>query len=253
MSRKSINHTPFGYGIEGLAMGIRRITPDVDSYLDEDEDITPASAAPEEDLFEEEDENEVAARSSVVQVGWAAAKKAVKAASKAFATDFRFEEDVQLIKFLSAEPMSFSQHWVQRQGKKSFICLGDSSCPLCRAGNKPEQKFAFSVVNLSSDDDPTVSMMTVGLRLCGQLEKLDSDPKTGPLDRLYWAVSKSGQGQKTSYSIQAVKDRDLAEDWDLDPQDVVAALKSLKPLGPDAFRMSTVAELSEIAREIPED
>lgn len=230
-------------------MAVRRITPDVDSYLDEDLKATESDAA----MFEDEDEDEVPARSSVVQVGWAAAKKAVAKASKAFATDFRFEEDVQLIKFLGSEPMSFSQHWVQRQGKKSFICLGDSSCPLCRAGNKPEQKFAFSIVNLSSDDDPAVSLMTVGLRLCGQLEKLDSDPKTGPLSRLYWAVSKSGQGQKTSYSIMPVKDRDLAEDWDLDPTDVVEALKPLKPLGPEALRMSSKAELAEIARELPEE
>jgi len=231
-------------------MAVRRITPDVESYL-EDDDLTVTAS--DDAVFEDEDEDEVPARSSVVQVGWAAAKKAVAKASKAYATDFRFEEDVQLVKFLSPEPMSFSQHWVQRQGKKSFVCLGDSSCPLCRAGNKPEQKFAFSVVNLSSDDEPTVALMTVGLRLCGQLEKLDSDPKTGPLNRLYWAVSKSGQGQKTSYSIMPVKDRDLAEDWDLDPTDVTTALKALKPLGPEALRMSTKAELAEIAREIPED
>lgn len=236
-----------------MAMGIRRVTPDVDSYLDEDEDITTTTT--DADIFEDEDEDEVPNRSSVVQVGWAAAKKAQAQASKAYTTDFRFEEDVQLIKFISSEPMSFSQHWVQREGRKSFVCLGDSSCPLCRAGNKPEQKFAFSVVNLSADDadEPKVSLMTVGLRLCGQLEKLDSDTKTGPLNRLYWAVSKSGKGQKTSYSIMSVKERDLAEDWDLDPVEVGAVLQQLQPLTPQALRMSTKAELAEIARELPED
>jgi hypothetical protein len=219
----------------------------VDSYLDDEELVVDAEA-----LFETENEDEVAERSSVIQVGWAAAKKVQAKVSKSYASDFKFDEDVQLIKFLSPEPMSFSQHWVQRTGKKSFICLGTSDCPLCRAGNKAESKFAFSVVTLS-DETQQVQMMTVGLRLCGQLEKLNGDPKTGPLDRLFWAVSKSGQGTKTSYSIMPVKERDLPEDWDLDLDEVTQILSELKPLGPDALRMPTKAELSEIARELPED
>jgi len=220
----------------------------VNSYLDDEVDTSVAV----NDIFETEDEDEVAERSSVVQVGWAAAKKVAAKVSKSYASDFKFEEDVQLIKFLSAEPMSFSQHWVQRTGKKSFVCLGTSQCPLCRAGNKAENKFAFSIVNLM-EEEPQVQMMTVGLRLCGQLEKLNSDPKTGPLDRIFWAVSKSGQGTKTSYSIMPVKERDLPEDWDLDASEVAELIRDLQPLGPDALRMSTKAELTEIAREIPED
>lgn len=223
----------------------------VNSYLDEDlEDLeTPAVEA---DLFAEEDEDESADRSSVIQVGWAAAKKVQAKVSKSFATDFKFDEDVQLIKFLSPEPMIFSQHWVQRTGKKSFVCLGTSQCPLCRAGNKAENKFAFSIVNLM-EEEPQVQLMTVGMRLCGQLEKLNSDPKTGPLDRMFWAVSKSGQGTKTSYSIMPVKERDLPDDWDLDATEVVGLISAFKPLGTDALRMSTKSELVDIAREIPED
>lgn len=220
----------------------------VNSYLDDEVDTSVAV----DEIFETEDADEVAERSSVVQVGWAAAKKVAAKVSKSYASDFKFEEDVQLIKFLSAEPMSFSQHWVQRTGKKSFVCLGTSQCPLCRAGNKAENKFAFSIVNLM-EEDPQVQIMTVGLRLCGQLEKLNSDPKTGPLDRIFWAVSKSGQGTKTSYSIMPVKERDLPEDWDLDASEVAQAISDLSPLGPEALRMSTKAELADIAREIPED
>lgn len=226
------------------------VNANVSSYLDEDEDatITPSEDA----IFETEDEDEAADRSSVIQVGWAAAKKVQAKVAKAYATDFKFEEDVQLIKFLSPEPMIFSQHWVQRTGKKSFVCLGTSQCPLCRAGNKAENKFAFSVVNLS-DEAPSVQLMTVGMRLCGQLEKLNGDPKTGPLDRMFWAVSKSGQSTKTSYSIMPVKERDLPEDWDLDAEHVRQTLSTFSPLGTDALRMSTKAELVDIAREIPED
>jgi len=226
---------------------------DISSYLsDEDMDSlrTPADSVYEsEDVFENED---AAPAAAVIKVGWGEARKAQAKATKTYANDFKFDEEVQLIKFLSPDPMSFSQHWVQRQGKKSFVCLGTSDCPLCRAGNKSDSKFAFSVVNLS-EDEPTVQVMVVGLRLCGQIEKLNNDPKTGPIDRMFWAVSKSGVGTKTTYSIMMVKDRDLSDDWDLELADVNATLSTLKPLGPDSIRISTKAELSEIARELPED
>ena len=94
--------------------------------------------------------------------------------------------------------------------------------------------------------------MIVGVRLCGQLEKLASNAKTGPLNRpdLYWAVSKTGQGTKTAYSIVPVKERDLAEEWEIDPIAAAELIKTMKPLGPEALHTSTKAELAEIAREI---
>lgn len=229
-------------------MGIRietTETPNVDSYVVE----TPTTEVLEE-IFHTEDETEIPERSSVIQTGWAAAKKAVAKSNKTFATDFRFDEDVQLIKFIGNEPMSFMQHWVNRPGKKSFISIGEGD-PLVAVGSKPDQKFAFTVLNLS-DEDPQLQLMVVGVRLCGQLEKLDSDKKTGPLNRpdIYWAVSKSGTGTKTSYSVTPVKERDLAEDWGIDPVAASELIKTMKPLGPDALHTSTKAELAEIAREI---
>lgn len=223
------------------SLKIKKDTPNVDSY---------GSADIEEDLFEIEDEDEAPVRSSSVQKGWAAAKKVASAQSKSFATDFKFDEDVQLIKFITDEPMAFMQHWVNRPGKKSFISTGEND-PLIKVGSVPSPKFAFTVLNIS-DEEPEVQLMTVGVRLCGQLEKLASNPKTGPLNRadLYWAVSKSGQGTKTSYSVVPVKERDLAEEWELDPVAVAELVKSAKPLGQEALQMSTQAELSEIAREI---
>jgi hypothetical protein len=229
-------------------MGIRienQATPNLDTYVSE----TPTQEVLEE-IFAAEDETETPERSSIIQTGWAAAKKAVAKSSKSFATDFRFDEDVQLIKFIGNEPMTFMQHWVNRPGKKSFISIGEGD-PLIAVGSKPDQKFAFTVLNLS-DEDPQLQLMVVGIRLCGQLEKLDSNAKTGPLNRpdLYWAVSKSGTGTKTSYTINPVKERDLAEDWGIDPVAAAELIKTMKPLGPEALHTSTKAELAEIAREI---
>jgi hypothetical protein len=229
-------------------MGIRienNATPNLDSYV-----VDPITPQDLEEIFTAEDETETPERSSVIQTGWAAAKKAVAKSSKTFATDFRFDEDVQLIKFIGNEPMSFMQHWVNRPGKKSFISIGEGD-PLIAVGSKPDQKFAFTVLNLS-DEDPQLQLMIVGVRLCGQLEKLDSDKKTGPLNRpdMYWAVSKTGTGTKTSYTINPVKERDLAEDWGIDPVAAAELIKTMKPLGPEALHTSTKAELAEIAREI---
>jgi len=218
--------------------------PNVDSYT------TPASVIASDDLFIEEDENVSSSTSSSIQTGWSAAKKAVAKSTKSFATDFKFDEDVQLVKFISDEPIVFMQHWVNRPGKKSFISIGEGD-PLVEVGSIPSQKFAFTVLNLS-DEEPQVQLMIVGVRLCGQLEKLASDKKTAPLNRpdMYYAVSKTGTGTKTSYSVVPVKERDLAEEWDIDPVAAADLIKSLKPLGPEALHTSTKAELAEIAREI---
>jgi hypothetical protein len=218
--------------------------PNVDSYT------TPASVIASDDLFIEEDENVSSSTSSSIQTGWSAAKKAVAKSTKSFATDFKFDEDVQLVKFISDEPIVFMQHWVNRPGKKSFISIGEGD-PLVEVGSVPSQKFAFTVLNLS-DEEPQVQLMIVGVRLCGQLEKLASDKKTAPLNRpdMYYAVSKTGTGTKTSYSVVPVKERDLAEEWDIDPVAAAELVKSLKPLGPEALHTSTKAELAEIAREL---
>ena len=225
------------------SLKVKTAVPNVNEYaISSDEELV--------DLFTEEDENEAPEQSSVIQTGWAAAKKATAKTTKTFATDFRFDEDVQLIKFISDEPHVFMQHWINRPGKKSFISIGEGD-PLIAVGSKPDQKFAFTVLNLS-DEEPQLQMMIVGVRLCGQLEKLASNAKTGPLNRpdLYWAVSKTGTGTKTAYSIVPVKERDLAEEWQLDPVACSELIKTMKPLGRDALHISTKAELAEIAREI---
>ena len=229
------------------SLKVKKDAPNIDAYA---QPQMSATAEDFEDVFIEEDEDETPSHSSVVQKGWAAAKKAAANSNKTFTTDFRFDEDVQLIKFISDEPMAFMQHWVNRPGKKSFISIGEGD-PLIAVGSKPDQKFAFTVLNLS-DEDPQLQLMVVGVRLCGQLEKLASNSKTGPLNRsdLYWAVSKSGQGTKTSYSIVPVKERDLAEEWEIDPVAAAELIKTMKPLGQEALHMSTKAELAEIAREI---
>ena len=217
-------------------------TPNVDTYI--------VDATPETNSFVPENENEIPAHSSVIQTGWAAAKKAVDKSKETFTTDFRFTEEPQLIKFISSDPMSFMQHWINRTGKKSFISIGEGD-PLIAVGSKPDQKFAFTVVNFSAEA-PQLQLMIVGVRLCTQLEKLANSKITGPLNRpdMYFSVCKSGVGLKTIYTITAVKERDIADEWQLDPVKLAEFVRPMKPLGTEALHTSSKAELQEIAREI---
>lgn len=246
-------------------MAVRRLTkPDADEYApeaveDDDEDDAPParrssiSRIPrpreDEDAYEDEDEDEVPDRSSLVQAGWAAAKKAMSAG---LTTEFKFSEETQIVAFIDAEPLAFKQHWLdKKEGRKSYVCIG-AACPLCRVlGDEPSMKYAFSVLNLSDEGMPA-QMLIVGTRLCGTLDKLNSDKKTGPLDKNPWALSKTGRGQKTAYTVLPVKIRDLADDWDLDPAQVGAAIETAKPLGSGAIRVSSKSELLEIARDLSE-
>ena len=99
--------------------------------------------ASDDDAYEVENEEEMAERTSIVQSGWAAMRKAAASSSGGdYVTDFRFSEDPALVKFLSSEPVAvYKQHWInERAGRKSFTCAG-AKCPLCnKVGHKPQQK-----------------------------------------------------------------------------------------------------------------
>ena len=216
-----------------------RTAPSAADYVNDEDDTT----------FEVEDENESPDRSSIVQSGWDAARKA-SASSGEFVQDFKFTEDVQLVKFMAGEPIAvYKQHWVQeRSGRKSFTCLGDK-CPLCRkAGHKPQQKYGFSIVNLSADE-PTPQLMAVGIRAQKQLDALN-EGRTGPLDKGYWGVSRTGTGNQTTFAFVPVKERDLAEDWDMDAESVVEALDEVTPVDDSAIRIDSLSELNDVAAEL---
>lgn len=202
----------------------------------------------DEDLYDEDSETTVADRSSAIQSGWNAVSSAA-ASDKKYTNEFRFGETPKLIKFLSNEPFAvFHQHWIERAGKKSFVCLNDG-CPLCGIGDSPSQKVAFSVVNLTDEEHP-VEILLTSVTLSRQLASLNSDPKTGPLDRLYWSVSRQGKRQTTTYSIIPVKARDLAEDYGLDAAKIEAELDNLKPLSRDVISLTPRAKMVEIANEV---
>lgn len=149
--------------------------------------------------------------------------------SEASLAFFRMDEEAQLVKFLTDEPWSYDQHWIKREGKQSFPCIG-KGCPLCHIGVKVSQKIVYPVLNLTplKGDEPLVQSMEVGPQNDEALADFDADPKTGPLTRMWWSISrtekKSGGRKKYNYSFLPVKDRDLEEDWEIDLDEAEAAV-----------------------------
>jgi len=222
-------------------------------YLLDDVDASDEDTTPDDDSdLADDDEDAVADRTSAIQSGWKAALDASKSDGKRFTNEFKFTDDAQLVKFLSSEPFAtYEQHWVERQGKKSFICLAKDprGCPLCEKGDETRPKIAFSVLNLSAED-PIVEMLVASPTLVKQLAGLDGDPKTGPLDRLYWALSRNGSGKSVSWTCLPVKPRDLDEDWGADPTEVEAICEKFEPLTKAAVQFTSYDEVAKVAREI---
>lgn len=126
------------------------------------------------------------------------------------------EEEEFVIKFLDAAPFAaVFQHWIN---KKPFGCIADENgegCPLCDKGDIPTGQWYYNVVDLS-DAKPALKVWRAGMRPTGLIKKINDKGKLAPVDRddLYFVVTKP---DRNSFSISAVRDRDLSEDWDVDP------------------------------------
>jgi hypothetical protein len=190
---------------------------------------------------------------TTVQAGWGAASAALKPKQAAgdYPTDFRFTEQAQLVRFLEDEPFAvYEQHWVDRtEGKRSFVCLGDD-CPLCTiAGDKPRAKFSFNIIVLS-DGEPNVQIMTAPPSFARQLQAANEDPRRGPLTKFYWAIARTGSGNTTQYTLDRVRATDLAEEWELDADDIDAFAATAVKYDTTAVYVSPREELLTLARTL---
>lgn len=189
---------------------------------------------------------------TLVRGGWGSVD-AVKNADSPFAQRLKVTDDPQIIKFLNDEPYaSWRQHWVERQGQKSFVCIADfdeKGCPLCDAGSRPSIRIAFNVALLIPGEEPVLKSYEVGPRVIDQLKNFHTDPRTGPLSKNYWAVSKTGKGATTATAHQPVKERDL-EEWGLSNVDD-AQLKELisKAYTADIIAIPSRKDLLDVANE----
>jgi hypothetical protein len=231
----------------------------------EDDEETPAVARPPrtrtravepDDDGETEDENEEP-NHAVIGTGWKDAKRQKEEANGEYAKDFKFTEEEQVVKFLDDAPFAvYQQHWVRRKaGKLSWICIGPSSCPLCKIGEPARKQWNFSVAVIDTDDAGRITVdqkiLVTGIRLFNTLEQKNNDKKRGPLTKGYWTLSKSGTGTSTVHSVTPASDRELDE-WGIDVALVEPKTAKLKPYEPSIIKLPTKAELRTVADEIDE-
>ncbi|MFE4681562.1 hypothetical protein ACFRNJ_12090 [Streptomyces sp. NPDC056721] len=191
----------------GSRRGSRRLnTEDADTS-------SRRSRRPQEDDEDDEPAPKVGGK------GWGSYEK-TKQASSGFPDNFKASGESVIVHFLDEEPfLVFLQHWIERSGKKSFTCL-EKNCPLCDdAGDKPSQQIAFNVIDFTDPEDPQIKVWQVGPMVADILKNYSKDKKTAPINRddLYFSVRRETKNKKTNYYITPVKERDLLDDWDIEP------------------------------------
>jgi hypothetical protein len=209
-----------------------------------------ASFDADDDVFDIDDRPANAGGASSVASGWASAE-AFTAPAGDYPVEFKHTEQPQVLKFIDPDgPVAvYRQHFLTaKEGKKSYVCLGNG-CPLCtELGNRPEDKRAFSVVNLSTA--PFQRQLLIATpRLFKTLHSLNFTPQ-GPLAKNYWAISRTGVKQTTMYNVNPVKGRDLEEDWGINEAEVNDFLSSVEAYDRSVVKESSFAELLEIAKSL---
>lgn len=195
-----------------------------------------------------------------------------------FPTRFTVEADKKIIvKFLDADFfIGYYQHWLNDSPvkQKSFICLGEdeetreSLCPLCDIGDKPTFYVLINVLDFTNKRDPQVRVWyaTTNPGECieekiNDLEELarekdlpaDQWPTIADGDRYFVVSKKKGKNGFFSYSVEAVKARDLEEDYNIPPLDDAELAEFLgQTYNEDIVRITPRQTLREIANELSE-
>lgn len=243
---------------------------------DEEEDERPRSRRRARDEDEDEDDGRSRSRSrrrrdddddeddvdedELLATGWSGANRIKKESPSDFAQDFAVPDEPTIIKFLEAEPVtSYHQHWcdwLPAGQKLSHVCI-KADCPVCDVGDKPQGRYCFNILDFTDPKHPQPAVWKVGIKVSNLIEKLSKQPKSGPLDRpdLYFEVYKSGggggkrSGGRVQTNLNAVKARDLQEDYDIKPlsDDQLEAFqkKTYKPK--DIIQVTPRKELERIA------
>jgi len=230
-------------------MPIKKKAPQGDDYA--------ATASTEDDVFEEENPDEIAEFSQSRSRGWGAADEKLESSkgSGGSGSHFKFSEEQELIAFVDGQPIDvFDQHWLNnREGQKSFRCL-EEECPLCAAGDSPSPRFTFSILHFEEENgeiDPTIKLMTVGVKALKQLKAIDEDPKRGgPLEGKFFSAYRTGKKRDTVHTFTPVKLRDVEEDWEIPQDEAVSALKEAQEGPEPKVWIDSLETLREVASEL---
>lgn len=187
-----------------------------------DEEERPRSRRRRDDEDEERGSGRRADRDrGEANSGWDAAK-AVVAESSGFATPQKFTSKPIVVKLLDDAPFdSYRTHWLEdAKGRKKYRCL-KSDCPLCDPFGDETNGSAihFNIVSFEDPDTPRFAYIEAGARLARALDNLGQDERYDGLSdpKLYVAISVTGPKKNPEYQVKDVKERDLYDDWDIDP------------------------------------
>lgn len=193
--------------------------------------------------------------SSAVTSGWGTSPTS---SGEGFPEEFKYaqDEEFKVIKFIDPRNegpfASYKVHWLSQitVGKRSFISPGPNDPLTIKLGSTPTQKYAFTIVNLSEPEGFKRQILVAGARLFGMLKNANTNEKSGPLTNGYWAISRTGKLTATSYNLRPIKERDLQEDWGIDPVKASEFCATVQPYDKSVIRVSSVEELERIAESL---
>jgi len=184
-----------------------------------------------------------------VQAGWDSLS-VFKANNTNFPTDFKMSEETQLVAFLEDGPFhTYHQFWLDgKEGKKSYVSLGENDPLEVIAGAIPRPKVAFNVLNLSVSPAET-QILTAAQKLAELLFAMNTDPRRGPLHTSLWAITRRGTGPLTQYDVDRVR-MDELDAWGLSADQVSQAMAEAKRYTPEDIYVASYEEHERIAREL---
>lgn len=153
--------------------------------------------------------------------GWDAMEKAASASGSDMY--LKVTEEATVIKVLGDGPFDvYTSHWIDEieDGSKSVRCWGTPDCPLCQIGDKAKRFSAcFDVISLEDVNNPVLKVWEAGIKVARQLKDIATDAKRGPLNRgdLYFTIKKEVKRRSVEYTLERVKERDLLEEYDVEP------------------------------------
>lgn len=208
----------------------------------------------ENDEFSVQNAAEITGRPSggAVSAGWSSPS----AGGGSYPVDFKFiDGQFQIVKFLDPEAAPFAvykEHWLTQKtsGKRSYVSLG-SNDPLCvKLGSRPREIRAFTIANLSAPGGPQRQVLKATPRLYKTLYATHHNAQFGPLNRGFWAMSRTGEMAAITYQVNPVKERDLQEDWGIDLASANAAIAEMQPYDRSIIKEPTWDELEAIAEAL---
>ncbi|MFD9815106.1 hypothetical protein [Streptomyces sp. NPDC059080] len=158
---------------------------------------------------------------STQMAGWDAMEKTASASGSDMY--LKVDDKPMVIKILGDGPFDvYNSHWIDEieDGSKSVRCWGTADCPLCQIGDKAKRFSAcFDVISLEDPDAPTLRVWEAGIKIARQLKDIATDGKRGPLNRadLYFTIKKETKKKSVEYTLERVKERDLYEEYDVEP------------------------------------